>query len=324
MVDRRTLIAAAVGLVAGRPRAQPRRLRLAFFSEGTLATHRPYLDALRAGLRELGRVEGADLAIETHWGADTLKSLGWMAVEIVDGAPDVIVTTCAFTTRAALKATRTLPVVFVIGSDPVALGYAASLARPGGNATGIGMQHVEVSAKRLQLLKEAAPRVTRVGVLYASEDPSSTGPLHDTAAAAPRLGLQLTPAIAWSRRELLEAFDRLRDERVEALFDLNGLSINFEQRRLFAELALRARWPSMCFAGEFVDDGGLMSYGPNDVDMFRHAATFVDKIARGARPAELPVEQPTRFELACNLTTARALGLTLPQAILARADRVVG
>lgn len=303
--------------------AQPRRVRVAFFSEGTLETHRLYLDALRQGLRDRGYTEGDNLTLDVYWGHETIKPLGWMASDMIRTHPDVIVTTCAWTTRAAQKVTTSVPIVVALGEDPVASGLVKSLARPGGNVTGLSQQDIEITGKRVELLKQMVPKLTRLGVLVPPDDPGSQMAVREATRVGKILGIDVMPVEAWEKKELVRAFESFQQQRVEALLDLVGITVLFTNRKFVADLALLKRLPTIFFAGEFVEEGGLMSYGPNHREMFRRAGVFVDKIVKGAKPADLPIEQPTRFELLVNLKTARSLGLVVPQSILVRADRVI-
>ena len=306
-----------------RSSAQSPIKRIAFFSEGRMETHRPYFEAFREGLRKHGYIEGRNVELNAFWGDDTVKPLGWLASDVVGSRPDVIVTTCAWTTKAAQRATTTIPIIFAIGEDPVASGLVKELARPGGNVTGLSQQDVELTAKRLDLLKQAVPKLSRVGVLYPPDDPGSLRTLEQLKREATKLRIEIVPIEAWEKRELVRAFESFQKSKIEAFLDLIGITVNFTNRKLVAELALRDRLPTMFFAREFVEDGGLMSYGPNHRDMFRHAANYVDRILKGAKAGDLPIEQPTRFELVINLKTAKALGIKVPQSLLIRADRVI-
>jgi len=288
-----------------------------------METHRPYYEAFREGLRKQGYVEGGNVELSAFWGDDTIKSLRWLASDVLDSHPDVIVTTCAWTTKAAQRATTTVPIVFAIGEDPVASGLVKDLARPGGNVTGLSQQDVEVTGKRLDLLKQTLPKLSRVGVMYPPEDPGSLRTLEQLKRSAAQLGIEIVPIEAWDKGELIRAFESFQKKRVEALLDLIGITVNFTNRKLVAEMALRNRLPTIFFSREFVEDGGLMSYGPNQQAMFRKAAGHVVKILKGAKPGDLPIEQPTKFEFLVNLKTAKALGVAIPQSVLIRADEVI-
>lgn len=298
-------------------------LKVAWFSEGTLGRHKVYLEAFKAGLRDYGYVEGRNLAIDYYWRGDTIKTYNWIAQDVVRANPDVILTTCEVTSSAARRATDKIPIVMATSSDPVMHGLVPSLARPGGNITGQTSNELEITPKRLQLLREVAPKLTRVGVLRWTEEPISQPELQALERAAQMAKVTLVPAEAEKERDFPVAFDTLRKAGAQGLLDYAGITFNFPFRALIAELAMKAKLPSMFFIGEVVDEGGLMSYGPNTSERFRTAARYVDKIAKGAKPADLPIEQPTRLELVINLRTAAAIGITVPKTLLLRADRVV-
>ena len=281
----------------------------------------PFLEAFRRGLRELGYVAGQNLAIE--WRLEK-GNADRIAAELVGLKVDVIVAGSTGLAYAAQRATRTIPVVFPLSDEPVALGLVASLARPGGNLTGLSTLNAELSAKRLELLKEALPKLSRVAVLGARYVVSKLA-LREAAFAARSLGIQhqyLEMGEIGDPDNLDSLFAEMLKERATALLVLPGVPTATHQARI-AGLALKHRLPAIYTARAFAEDGGLMSYGPNVADMFHRAATFVDKILKGAKPADLPVEQPTKFELFVNLKTARALGLTIPQSLLFRADQVI-
>ncbi len=288
-----------------------------------LVTASPHWEeAFRQGLRDLGWVEGQNIAIEYRWAEGKLERLPDLAAELVRLKVDVLV---AETTPAALAAknvTKTIPIVFVRVSDPVGSGLVASLARPGGNVTGPTSITLELSGKRLELLKEALPGILRVAVLWNPTNPASAPMLKETQVAAGALNLQLQILEARDRNELERAFSALARNPADAL-TMVPESFFYGQRTRIVDFAARRRLPVMGWAREFVDAGALMSYGPSLSDIWRRAATYVDKILKGGKPADLPVEQPTRFELVINLKTAKALGLTIPQSILIRADHVI-
>ena len=279
-------------------------------------------NAFREGLSQFGYVDGQNLAIEwrgTQTGAERLPEL---AANLVQLKVEVIVATNNPAVAAAQKATTTIPIVMVLATDPVRLGFVTSLARPSGNITGLTMQSPELAGKRLELLKEAVPHLTRVAVLW---DPTESGRrelVKDTEVAAPRLGLQLQTLEARNGREIGRAFTAMTKERVGALL-VYGSSMLAAQRATIAELAAKNRLPTMSVAREWMDAGFVMSYGTSLNDMYRRAPYFVDKILKGAKPADLPVEQPTKFELVINLKTANALGLTIPPSLRLRADQVI-
>jgi len=281
-----------------------------------------HVEALWQGLRERGYVEGRNVVIEYRYGDGNLDRLPKLAAELVALNVDLIVTGGTSPTRAAQQATSTIPLVMTIVGDPIASGFIASLAKPGGNITGL-TQIAALGGKRLELLREAFPKVSRVAVLFdpASSAQGAIGP--DTRMAAEALGVKLLSLELRSPSPDLEgAFRTATRERVGALLVAAGAAQALHSKRV-VDLAAKNRLPAMYASSEFVDIGGLMSYAPSVPDLFRRAATYVDKILKGAKPADLPVEQPTKFELVINLKTAKALGLTIPPSVLLRADRVI-
>ena len=298
--------------------AQPpsRPFRIAWLSP---APNPGNVDALRAGLGALGYADGAQLSIELHHPGSAPAQLASAAAALVRTRPDVVVTDGGAATLAVKRATSTIPIVFVSG-DPVGAGIVPNLSRPGGNLTGFAVIGRELNVKRLELLREALPRLTRVGIVYESwQAPTMIPPLE---AQARGLGLQVTRLPVHGADELEQAFGAAVKERVGAVMPVASALFHAEKDRL-VQLAARHRLPTMYENHVFPEAGGLMSYGPDVQEIFRRAAAQVDRILRGARPAELPVEQPTKFELIVNLDTARSLGLTLPPALLLRADRVI-
>ncbi len=278
----------------------------------------PFSQAFRRGLRELGYVEGQNLAVEWRFAQ---RDPDRLAAELVGLKVDLMVAGGTEAAQAAQRATRTIPVVFPLADEPVALGLVASLARPGGNLTGLTSLNVELSAKRLELLREALPKVGRVAVLGARY-PLSTLALREAHVAARTLGIKLQYLEMGGPEDLNGLFAEMLKERAEGLLLLPAPPIATHPERI-GELARNHRLPGISPVRGFVEHGGLMAYGPNIPEMFHRAATFVDKILKGAKPADLPVEQPTRFELVVNLNTAKALGLTIPRSILIRADQVI-
>jgi len=275
---------------------------------------------LLAGLRELGPVDGKTIAIEyrsAKWHAELVDDL---AEELVRMKVDVIVVAGTDTLlRAAKQATSTIPIVVTGTGDPVTERLVASLARPGGNVTGMSLMIPELGSKRLELLKEVVPRVARVAVLWS---PAADVEMRATRAAADKLGLTLKLMEVRNADDLARAFAVLEKERPDALTMLfDGLTTGY--RELVGNFAKKHRLPTVFGAREFAEAGGLMSYAPDMADGFHRAATYVDKILRGAKPADLPIEQPTKFELVINLKTAKALGLTIPQSLLLRADQII-
>ena len=286
----------------------------------------PHLrEAFLQGLRDLGYVEGRNVVIEYRYAEGKLERLPALAAELVALKVDVIVAAGTLAALAAKQATRTLPIVFAAAADPVTDGLVTSLARPGGNVTGLSNLAPELVGKRLELLKQAVPGVSRVAVLW---QPGGLGErtekdmLKGADVAARALGVRLQFVEARGPADFDRAFSDMTRARAGALTVL-GSPMFFTERRRLVDLAAKNRLPAVYTLREFVDAGGLMSYGPNIADLFRRAATYVDKILKGAKPADLPVEQPTKFELVINLKTAKALGLTIPPSLLGRADEVV-
>jgi len=296
--------------------------RIGFLATNTPAATAPRLEAFRQGLRDLGYVEGRNIAIEYRWAEGRVERLPDFAVELVGLKVDVIVALSTPDALAAKKATRTIPIVFVTAGDPVGSGLVAGIARPGGNVTGLSLLAPEIVARQLQLLKEAVPKVSRVAVLSNPANPYTALLVKETEAAARSLGVRVQLVGVRGADALDDAFSAIAKERPGALFVLFD-PLLFGQRTRIAEFANKNRLPAMYAHREYAEAGGLMAYGSDLRDNFRRAATYVDKILRGAKPADLPVEQPTKFELVINLKTAKALGLTIPPSLLQRADEVI-
>ncbi len=282
----------------------------------------PELDAFRQGLRELGYIEGQNITIEYRFASGQVERLPELAAELVRLKLDVIVTPTTPASLAAKQATSTIPIVFAAVADAVGAGLVANFARPGGNITGFTSISAELGGKRLELLKEVAPKASRVAVLYNPADRSNVLMLKELQESAPALGLTLQPLEVRGPGEFEGAFVAMTRERIHALFGAAGV-LTFEHRKALVDLAAKNRVPAMWGHRQFVDAGGLMSYAVNYYDQVRRAATYVDKILKGAKPGDLPVEQPMRFELVVNMKTAKALGLKIPQSILIRTDQVI-
>lgn len=280
-----------------------------------------FLKAFRQGLHELGYVEGQNLAIEYRY-AEVRNRLPNFAAELVRLKVDVIVTTAGPPSLAAKQATTTIPIVFTQVPDPVAEGLVASLARPGGNITGLSLMALELSGKRLELLKEAFPKISRVAVLQTIGSRSSVARFREAQIAAKAMGVQLQSLDVGSSADFESAFRLATTGRAGALIVLQTALINAHRTRI-VELASKSRLPTMFEEKTHVESGGLMSYGPSFFDLHRRAGVYVDKILKGAKPADLPVEQPTKFEFVINLKTAKQIGVTIPETVLYRADRVV-
>ena len=283
----------------------------------------PHLEAaFREGLRELGYVEGENTLIEYRWAEGRAERLPELAADLVRLKVNAIFAITSAAARAAKNATNTIPIVFVGVSDPVQYGLVASLARPGGNMTGLGHFTPELNGKRLELLKEVLPQLTRVAVLWNTGSESHEEQLKDLAGPARALGMRLSALGVRNPEDLEGAFQAMVKEQAEALVVLAS-SLTHRHLTRIAELAVKHRLPSIMEFSEFADAGGLMMYGPTWADMFRRGGNLLGKILKGAKPADLPVEQPTRFALIINFKTAKALDLTISQSVLVRADRLI-
>jgi putative tryptophan/tyrosine transport system substrate-binding protein len=277
--------------------------------------------ALRAGLRDLGWVEGKNIVLEFRW-ADNVDQLPRFAAELVRMNVDVIFAPSSTMVEPAHQATKTIPIVFSNHADPIGTGHVASLPRPGGNITGLSELATELNAKALEMLKDAVPQATRIGVLWNPTTPSQVPGLQSVKAAGERLGLTLHMVPAATVGDFDGAFVSMARENVAAVFVVPA-PIQVMHRARLAELALKHRLPTMFESKENVEAGGLMSYGADRNDLSRRAALYIDKILKGAKPADLPVEQASKYQLVINLKTAKALGLDLPPSLLARADEVI-
>ena len=277
--------------------------------------------AFRERLHSLGYVEGQNLHIEWRYAQGRDDRLPALAAELVRLKVDLLVADVTLATRAAMRATSTIPIVMATSADAVGGSLVSSLARPGGNVTGLSLLLAETSVKRLQLLKEAVPKIARVAVLWDPATPFHRAMLKEIDTAAPSLKLQPFAVAVKGRGDLGDALAEIARGRADAVFVSQGLSHN--ARKQLLDFTAKNRLPSMFLNTELVTEGGLMSYSPDFSEMFRQAAIYVDRILKGAKPADLPVEQPTKFELVINLKTAKALGLTIPQSVLGRADQVI-
>jgi putative ABC transport system substrate-binding protein len=280
------------------------------------------LESLRREFRKLGYVEGKNIVFESRPAENKLERLPALADELVRLQVDVLLVGQTAATLAAKNATRAIPIVFYAVSDPVASGLVDSLARPGGNITGFTNISAVLAGKRLELLKETVPKLSRVAVLWDPGNPGSLPQWKESQLPARELGLQLHSMEVSSAKEFESAFKEATKARSEALA-VTQLALATSNRKQIADLAIINRLPAIYPRGEFVESGGLMSYGPDETERYRRAAVLVDKILRGAKPADLPVEQPTKFELVINLKTAKQHGLTMPAIMLARADKVI-
>ena len=304
---------------AQRPNKVP---RIGYLAASTPAAHATRVAALRQGLKELGYLDGQNIAIEFRYGTGDTDRLFELAAELVRLNVDAIVTSGTEGAVAAKKATRTVPIVMATGDDPVAQGLVASLAKPGGNVTGLTTDAGELSGKRLELIKQLIPAVTIVGVIWSPRDPGAAANFKESETAAAMIGLRVQSLEIHSATELESVFKTASDRHVQALSVLSSGIVNTEGKRI-VELAITKRLPSMFTQVVHVNSGGLVFYGPNVAEQYRCAAYYVDKILKGTKPADLPVEQPTKFELVINLKTAKQIGLTIPPNVLARADRVI-
>src|SRR5262245_2933225 len=318
----------ALGLLAAPLAAEAQQTgkvpRIGFLSLTSPSDRPPLLDAFRQRLRELGWVEGQSIVVDYRYAEGRVDRLPDLAAELVRLKVDLIVASAGTQAATAAKnATETIPIVMIAVRDPVGNGLIASLARPGGNVTGVsGTAGLEWVAKQLELLKETVPKIRRVAILSNPTNAYHQLAIREANVAARSLGVQLQLLEARGPNEFDGAFAAMAKERVGALLVLSDAMLNSHRTRL-ADLAARSRLPAAYGVGESVEAGGLMSYGPSFLDLFRRGATFVDKILKGAKPADLPVEQPTKFELVINAKTAKALGLTIPPSLLRRADEVI-
>jgi putative tryptophan/tyrosine transport system substrate-binding protein len=291
---------------------------------GYLSATRPQPrdEAFRQGLRELGYVEGQNIAIEWRFAEGKLDQVPRNARELVRLKVDIIVTTGPADTRAAKEATSEIPIVMAQDSDPVGSGFVASLARPGGNITGLSNLASEISGKRLELLKETVPKLSHVAVLQNLNEPGNAQALTETQLAAQSFGIILQYFDVKNLKDAENAFREARKGRNQAVLMLaNAVVSNYPAQ--IAKLAVKNRLPAIHIRRDFVESGGLMSYGPSLLDLWHRAATYVDKILKGAKPADIPVEQPTKFEFVINLKAAKQIGLTIPPNVLARANKVI-
>ncbi len=295
--------------------------RLGFLGPAPASNYAPRVEALRAGLRELGYVEGKNIVIEFRW-AETAAQQADFAAELVRLNLDLIFASSSTEAGAIARETKTIPVVFATHADPVGVGHVASLARPGGNMTGLTMLLTDLAAKELEIFKEALPDANHIGVLYTSTAPSHGPALEALATAAQRLGVRLKFIPVQSAGDYEAAFAVMTHDRLDG-FLVIASSLSFSTRALLAELALEHRLPSMFGTRDNVLAGGLMSYAPDHRDLTRRSATYIDSILKGAKPADLPVEQASKYELVVNLKTAEALGVKLPESFLLRAAAVI-
>jgi len=303
---------------------QPKKIaKIGVLSPSTPAAAAHLFEAFRRGLQELGYVEGKTFVLEFRYGEARAERLPELARELVGLKVDVIVTATDVAIAAVKRETQTIPIVMANSSDPVGTGFVASLARPGGNITGLSSISLELSGKRLELLREVVPGLSRVAFLWNPDVRGNLLDYNETEGAAGSLRLQLQSVEVVRAEDLDRAFSAVTKDRAQALIMPAANPVGFTARGQIASFAQKNRVPSIYAQREYVDAGGLMSYGPNTPDMFRRAATYVDKILKGTKPADLPVERPRKFELVINLKTAKQIGLTIPPNVLARADKVI-
>jgi len=325
VINRRTFIGNMAACLLSLPRAvaaqQARSApRLGYLTERPGATD--FEEAFLQGMRELGYVDGKNLVIEYRWAGGDAGRLPALAAELVAAKVDIIVTSGVPAAKAAMSATETIPIVMASSGDAVADGLVASFTRPGGNVTGLSQFTRELSRKRLEVFKEAIPGLKRVGAVFNAKNPSTMPQFNETAIAGNTLGLTLVPFDIHFPEGIEPAFAEAVRQKVQGVVIISD-SATIAHRTQLGSAALKAQLPTMFANKAYLQGGGLMSYGPDIVAAFRHAASYVDKILKGAKPANLPVEQPTQFELVINLKTAKALGITFPQSLLLRADEVV-
>jgi putative tryptophan/tyrosine transport system substrate-binding protein len=317
-----TIFLLVTALVAVEAQEPTRVWRLGFLGSGSYSPGDPRVEALRRGLRELGYTEGRNLAFEFRWAGGNDGSLPALAAELAKLKVDAIVTQGTQATNAARRAVTTVPIVFSVAGDPIGTGLVASLARPGGNVTGLTDIAPEIAGKRLELLREAMPGITRIAVLWNPANPSAPPQMKDTAAVARSLGLFVRSLELRDASQLEGAFATAVQDQARAIVLLSDGAL-YGRRVQIAQLAARHRLPCVAWTPEFAESGCLMAYGADVVEMHRRTAILVDKILKGANPGDLPVAQPTKFELVVNLKTAKVLGLRIPPTMLARADKII-
>jgi putative tryptophan/tyrosine transport system substrate-binding protein len=322
---RRDFIAAVGGAVAGplaaraqQPAKQP---TIGFLGSGTLEGQGQWVAAFLQRLRELGWIEGRNITIEYRWAEGNSDRADELAAELVRRRVDVIVTYANPIVLAVKRSTSTIPIVFAAAADPLGTGLVSTLARPGGNVTGLSVEATDLGSKRLELLRDVVPNFRRLGIMANVGNSASVLEMREVQSASGTLGLEVKTLDIRQAEDIARAFDELKGH-VDALYVCID-TILFANRIRIITLALAARLPTMFTTREAVKAGGLMTYGPSFPELFRRAGDYVDKILHGTRPEDLPVEQPTKFDLVLNLTTAKALGLTVPQTLLARADEVI-
>ncbi len=323
-MDRRALVLGALAVIAS-PRAlaqSAKRVRIAYLAGYSAEIDKPLISALLEGLREHGYVEGKNMVMDARHAAGQRDRLPALAAELAALRPDVFIVAAPGAARAVMKVAGNAPIVMANVQDPIASGLVSSLARPGGNITGMSDFHPASVTKRLELLKEAVPSVKRVGVLWVPSSETAARQLKDLQSAAPAVGVTIVGLPVDDAGDIEPALKTMKGERGAALLLLGDFLLTTHMRRIAAR-AIEYRLPAVYTTRSFADAGGLMAYGTDFPDLYRRSAKFVDKILKGAKPGDLPIEQPTKFELVVNLKTAKALGLTIPRSILLRADQVI-
>jgi len=325
-LERRGFVLVTLASIAA-PRvafAQPAKkvARVGYLSTLSADTGKPGMGLFREGMRDLGYVEGKNLVIDERYVAGEFDRLPAMAAQLLRLKPDLFLVYGAESAHAARSASGTVPIVLANTQDPIASGLVTSLARPGGTITGLSDFHAASVTKRLELLKEALPTLSKVAVFWRREHGAHPQSIRDLQAAAPALGMTVLPLQVKVADDIEPAFATMKNERAGAVLLLGDALLTTHMKRI-AELAVQSRIPAMYTTRTFIHAGGLMGYGTNIPAMFRRSATYVDKILKGAKPGDLPIEQPTKFELTFNLRTAKALGITIPRSLLARADEVI-
>jgi ABC-type uncharacterized transport system substrate-binding protein len=318
-----TLCAMLFALWVSAEAQQPTKVpRIGFLTAGSPSTIAARIEALRQGLRELAYIEDKNVVIEWRFAEGKLDRLPELVAELVRLKVDVILSAGAAVTGPAKDATKTIPIVMAQDTDPVGNGFVASLARPGGNITGLSSYSAELNGKRLELLKEIVPKLSRLALVGQSTYPGNTQSLKETELAAEALKVKLQYLDVLDPKDIEASFREASKRRADGVLVLQSAVIN-SQRKQTVDLAIKSRLPTIYYAPEFLETGGLMSYATSINDLYRRSATYVDKILKGAKPADLPVEQPTKFEFIINLKAAKQIGLTIPPNVLARADKVI-
>ncbi len=327
MIRRRALIAGVAASLLAPPVAaaqQTKRFSIGYLVAVTPGVVAPYAAAIEEALRDLGYVEGRNIVVHRRYAEGKPERLPDLAADLVRLNVDIIVATTNPAIAAAKRATTSIPIIMVIASDPVGTGFVASLARPGGNVTGVTLDTgPELNGKRVELLNAILPKASRVAVLRNPAEPGAVQSWNAAEEAGRRLGITVRSVEIRGLDDFEPAFATMVRERADGVVLVSAGPVAFTRRRHIVGLAAQAKLPAVYGLREWVDDGGLMSYGPSLIDLWRRSATFVDKILRGAKSGDLPVEQPTKFELVINVRTAKALGLTVPQSLLLRADEVI-